>query len=154
MKRLELFRNRLAYSKAPSLCEGYAVLHVISTMRLSDSLLCVVDHFAFWAYGYRYHYSTTFRGMFMDTTRSPDLQYMAFLTCCRHDTGEAEESLLLFSFSSVSAFIQTTRIRPSLCEGYAVLHVISTMRLSDEGYEVILSAKSQAAAKANEIQHR
>ncbi len=28
------------------------------------------------------------------------------------------------------------------------------MRLSDEGYEVISSAKSQAAAKANEIQHR
>ena len=84
----------------------------MNTMSLSDSLLCIADHFAFWTYRSRYHYSTTFRGMFMDTTRPPDLPYMTFFTCCRHDTGEADASILLFP-ASVSVFIHSPRIRPS-----------------------------------------
>ena len=57
-------------------------------MGSSDSLKCFAHHFP---YGYRmgYHYSTTFRGMFMDTARSPELLHMAFTACHRHDTGEA-----------------------------------------------------------------
>ena len=54
--------NRRAYSKALSPRAGYAVLHVIGTMSLSDSLWCFADLFAFQAYGCRYHYSTTSRG--------------------------------------------------------------------------------------------
>ena len=72
--------NRRAYSKAPFLRVGYAVLHVIGSMVLSDTLWYFADLFAFQAYGYRYYYSTTSRGMFMDITRSLSLEHMAFIT--------------------------------------------------------------------------
>jgi hypothetical protein len=51
-------QNRHAHSKAPSLSECCAVIHVISTIRLSDFLHPFACLFVRRTYGHSYHYST------------------------------------------------------------------------------------------------
>ena len=50
-------QNRHAHSKAPSLSECCAVIHVISTIRLSDFLHPFACLFVRRTYGHSYHYS-------------------------------------------------------------------------------------------------
>ena len=56
-------------------------------------------------------YSTTFRSMFMDSARSPELSNMSFVPCSWQDTGNADTPLQ-FILVSVTAFSLQRRDRP------------------------------------------
>ena len=83
---------------------------VIDTTNLSGFLQCFADPFPF---GYRsnYHYSATFRSMFMDTARSPELSKISFIPCSWQDTGKAD-AVLQFSNASVTVFSFKRQNRP------------------------------------------
>ena len=110
-----------AQSKVPSLQKGCAVPPVTDTTDLSDFLQCFADPFP---YGYRsnYHYSTTSRGMFMDTARSPELSNISFIPCSWQDTGKGD-AVLQFSDASVTVFSFQRQDRP-LHFGLTVLYSI------------------------------
>ena len=91
-------------SRAPSLLRSCAVSGISGTMGSSDSL----QNFSLMVMGLATITQPSPSGMFMETARSPELGYMAFTACHRHDTREAA-----FLWAPVKRSMAFARLQPA-----------------------------------------